>query len=259
MNKTFLSVPLLVALCITASAKTADSTDAKTQAKDIPICGLPLAKESQADAQDKASTKQLPRMLVYNGSLYVDTGEVSTVKRTCGTMDGTVTKTVAGNKIPTKELQSNFGKGYGFQAGSRKNRIDVRIKDTWHIFAYNENNLDGLSMEAVRSSTSAAILEITNDTGKEIIFGDDFKLERKNAKTGEWSSVAYKICNFGFNSIAYPVAPNTKTKYKVNWKWLYGNLKPGTYRIVKSFLDCTDAGDNAEYTLTAIFRIKKKE
>lgn len=78
---------------------------------------------------------KLKRMFVYKKKLYIDTGKVSTAAR-CGMMDGQIQKTVPANRIPVKELQSNFGKDYGFQFGSRSNRLEVCIDGTWHIFAY---------------------------------------------------------------------------------------------------------------------------
>ena len=65
-----------------------------------------------------------------DGVLYYDSDEISTEAR-CGMMDGTIDSRCKGN-IPTEDNQSNFGMGYGYQAGSE--RIDVLIDEEWHIF-----------------------------------------------------------------------------------------------------------------------------
>ncbi len=210
------------------------------------VCGLPLADDLSA----------YKRMFVYKNKLYVDTGETSSMPR-CGVMDGQITKTVAADKTPKKNLQSNFGK-YGFQFGRRKNRLEVCIDDTWHIFAYNENNLDGVTMSVDKNSARSARLTITNTTDREIIFGDDYELEKQNPKTKEWESVDYIIDNAAFNSIAYNAPKNKPTEWKVNWKVFHGTQKPGTYRIVKTLLDFKGTGNYTEYTLMSEFKITKK-
>ncbi|MDE7310188.1 MAG: hypothetical protein K2N87_00955 [Eubacterium sp.] len=217
-------------------------------AADTDLCQLPLK-----DAFSKKQEEQ-PRMLVYNSKLYIDTGEVSTAGR-CGVMDGTIQKTVSAGKTPTKELQSNFGKGYGFQLGTRPNRLEVEIGDTWHIFAYNENNFDGVSIKVKRHSATSAVLTIQNTKYSKIIFGEAFLLEKKDYKTGEWREVPYQNSDIGFHDIGLLADKGIPATWRVNWSAIYGTLKPGTYRIVKEFKE--DSKDTAEvYTLSAKFRIE---
>lgn len=70
-----------------------------------------------------------PAMIMVDGLLYYDSGEISNELR-CGMMDGEIT-TVA-DDVPVEDNQSNFGIGYGYQYGI--DTIEVCIDDEWHIF-----------------------------------------------------------------------------------------------------------------------------
>ncbi len=200
-------------------------------------------------------TSKTKRMFRYKGRLYIDTGERSTAAR-CGVMDGKITKTCPSNKTPAKELQSNFGK-YGFQFSSRENRLEVCIDDTWTIFAYHENDLDGVSMKVAKNTANAAKLTVTNKSDSDIIFSDDYSLEKLDKKTNEWNFVPYIISNYGFHDIGYAAKQNTPVSWNVNWKSLHGSLKPGTYRISKRFLVTEETGEYTAHTLMAKFKVSK--
>lgn len=213
------------------------------------------AADSRGTIRQTASKKAAPkkRMFRYNGKLYMDTGEIATGGR-CGVMDGTIERTVPANKVPTKELQSNFGT-CSFQYGRRENRLEVLINDTWHIFACNENNLDGITMKVTKNNARAAKLEIENTTDLTITFGADYELEIRDRKTNNWKSVPYRSDNIGFQSIGYTAKKNRVTTWQVNWKKRYGTLKPGTYRIVKSFFRNHKNDVSTTYILTASFTV----
>lgn len=74
-------------------------------------------------------------MVMVNGELYMDTGNESTVEARCGMMDGEITSTVAETEQPTKDNESNFGTGYGYQYGSHEGLIEIFINDKWCVFA----------------------------------------------------------------------------------------------------------------------------
>ena len=76
--------------------------------------------------------KEHPQVVMINGQLYYNTGKTNNIPR-CGVMDGEISESVDENVMPTKDNQSNFGTGYGYQLGE-KNTIDVLINDNWYIF-----------------------------------------------------------------------------------------------------------------------------
>lgn len=107
------------------------------------------------------------------------------------------------------------------------------------------------------SSTGAVLVFNQYDaeavTG-ELTYGDDYVLETK--KNGEWESVPVIVeGNYGFHAIAYTITAGEKTESEIDWKWLYGELKPGEYRIGKSVNDFRKSGDYDSYTVYAHFQI----
>lgn len=85
--------------------------------------------EVETEIETEAETADDPAMIMVNGTLYYDSGEISSVLR-CGMMDGEITDSV--DTIPEKDNQSNFGTGYGYQY--MDGQIDVCMEDEWHIF-----------------------------------------------------------------------------------------------------------------------------
>lgn len=90
----------------------------------------------QAEAPEKEETPDaavLDAMVMVDGKLYVDTGENSTVKARCGVMDGGIDSSVEADEKPTKDNQSNFGVGYGFQYMG-EDTIEVYMDEQWRVF-----------------------------------------------------------------------------------------------------------------------------
>jgi len=48
---------------------------------------------------------------------------------------------------------------------------------------------------------------------------------------------------------AWIIPMNDSVEWNVDWEWLYGQLSPGTYRIVKEIMNFRGTGDydKAEY------------
>ena len=80
-----------------------------------------------------------PQIVQVNGTLYLDTGENSTVTGRCGNMDGEITSSVARTERPTEDDQSNFGAGYGYQYGAASGTIEIFINNDWRVFAAETN------------------------------------------------------------------------------------------------------------------------
>ena len=74
-------------------------------------------------------------MVMVDGVLYADTGRPSSVTARCGTMDGEITSTVEAGQVPSRDDQSNFGTGYGYQLGFEEGTIEVCIGQDWVVFA----------------------------------------------------------------------------------------------------------------------------
>ena len=92
------------------------------------------------------------------------------------------------------------------------------------------NTYEGLVMSADSDTvtSSGMTLSFENTSGKEFIYGDSYTIERY--RMGRWCTVK-PVVQGGFNDIGYHVSRDSS--WEVDWEWLYGNLPPGEYRIVK--------------------------
>ena len=77
-------------------------------------------------------------------------------------------------------------------------------------------------------------------------YGDWYKIEKE--ENGKWYDVETVIENYGFNDIGYLVNENNEVKFDMNWEWLYGELMPGSYRILK---EAYNQYISVEFTLDA--------
>ena len=109
-------------------------------------------------------------MVMVNGELYIDTGHESTVEARCGVMDGEITSEVDGSEKPTKDNQSNFGTGYGYQYGSQEGIIDININEKWwedakikfqnaEIFSISDMSEKMIFDETCQSGMEAVVVE----------------------------------------------------------------------------------------------------
>lgn len=205
---------------------------------------------SMEEIQKEAPQK---RMAMVKDKLYVETGEISKMPR-CGVMDFKFKSAVKKGK-PTKNLQTNFGKGYEGQYSIRENRIEIFIDKEWHVFAYNENDLDGVTMEVKSNTNHSLAINVNNQSDKEIECGSEYQIEYLDPEIETWSSLPYKHDDIGFEAVAYCLNKGDK-EFNYDWDYVYGKLKPGKYRIVKDFFEYKEGQEIENHTLTAEFEIK---
>ena len=93
------------------------------------VYSIYVAKEEEQEQWD------LIPMVMVDGKLYLDTGMESSVEARCGVMDGEITSSVDGTKKPTKDGESNFGTGYGYQYGPQEGTIEIFMNEKWWVFA----------------------------------------------------------------------------------------------------------------------------
>lgn len=93
---------------------------------------------TEEETMEGSGQGDLIPMVMVNGELYLDTGLESTVEGRCGNMDGEITSAVDSAQKPTKDDQSNFGTGYGYQYGSEEGTIELNINGKWWVFAKEE-------------------------------------------------------------------------------------------------------------------------
>ena len=115
----------------------------------------------------------------------------------------------------------------------------------------------GLSLSAENVTTTGLTLVCTQERGEllgELQTGSDYRLIV--LENGMWNDVPTVLEDYGWNSIAYLIEKGASTKLEIDWKWLYGELPAGTYRLVKSFTDFRETGeyDNAVYWMEVVIQ-----
>lgn len=143
------------------------------------------------------------------------------------------------------------------------------------IFASDEGKTDGGTVQSIPESkdeTIAVMMSVTNVTpigltahfrqyekreDLHLVYGDTYTLETLNGDT--WEEVPRKVEESGNEeegNIKMP--PEGESELQINWKYLYGRLDPGTYRITMTMADWdmdNPSGFIQAYPLKAQFTI----
>ena len=86
----------------------------------------------------------------------------------------------------------------------------------------------------------------------ELMFGEDFVIEV--LKNGVWEEAPIPVDgNYAFHAVGYNLPCEEITEREIDWKWLYGELEPGEYRIGKGFDDFIESGNFDYYMVYAHF------
>lgn len=94
------------------------------------------------------------------------------------------------------------------------------------------NNAVVLSLKVDTLSKSGATFILKNGTEEECFYGDDYYLEKK--ENGSWKKVSTLTGEpLVWTFIARLLRPGEQKEITINWKNGYGELKSGTYRILK--------------------------
>lgn len=195
----------------------------------------------QIFAEDTEPEALPKRMVMIKGTLYYDTEKETDLTGRCGVMDGKITSTIDSDTIPTKDNQSNFGKGYEYQF-ARTGEVEVVIDGTWIVFrnqAEEDANINpnlGVTMTVKEDSLSNTKLTVivNNNSSHDLMFGSYYRIEK--AIDGNWQPLPYKEQehDIGWNDIGYEVLAGESFEFEpTDWEWLYGALESGEYRFVK--------------------------
>lgn len=99
------------------------------------------------------------------------------------------------------------------------------------------NQVAGVSIkikEGTLTNTGATII-ITDTTDKNYSYGEPYRIDKK--ENGKWKEAPKVIDDAFFNMPAYQPDENNEIVREINWEWIYGKLKPGTYRFVTNASD----------------------
>ncbi len=113
-----------------------------------------------------------------------------------------------------------------------------------------------LTAENVTASGLTVVCTHSGDSDKEFGTGTYYVIEQK--KDGSWLRVGYKDLSeweVGWDELLYIINCNEKTEIETDWKWLYGELSTGEYRIGKEIMCSDSSGRYEKAMLYAEFKI----
>ena len=99
---------------------------------------------------------------------------------------------------------------------------------------YQSTEIPNVSIRILNVSSSGATIIIKDTNDKPFVYGEWYKIEKES--NGKWYEVKTIIDDYGFEDIGYLIEENSKNKeitLNVDWKWLYGELPTGQYRLLK--------------------------
>lgn len=99
---------------------------------------------------------------------------------------------------------------------------------------------DGVTFTSIR-------LLLENETGLNLIFGDDFKLRKYDYEKDTWETVEPLSGETAFNDIAYMPTRNHPVEWTADLSAMYGSLEEGRYMIVKTVRDGDAPKDSAVF------------
>lgn len=111
---------------------------------------------------------------------------------------------------------------------------------------HNSVNSDnwGLSLSAENVTNTGMTIRFEQFGGNvqgELQTGTWFKIERST--DDGWQELSINpLINYVWNAMAYQIKRNDITELCVEWKWLYGELETGYYRLSKEVMDLKKAG-----------------
>lgn len=115
------------------------------------------------------------------------------------------------------------------------------------------NNCKGVSMTVEEGSVSSSglVLDINNDSDKELTFENAYILEKRTK--GQWYKMPSQALTHDWEEEPLVIQPYTAVAgaCQVSWLEAYGQLPSGQYRLLKKF----DTEDETEYVLAVTFSL----
>ena len=97
--------------------------------------------------------------------------------------------------------------------------------------AFQETAVENVSIKISDISPGGATVVIKDTNAQPYLYGSWYKIEKKD--NGSWVEVDTVIEDFAFDLVGYMLDENGEVKFTIDWKWLYGELPSGNYRLVK--------------------------
>ena len=146
----------------------------------------------------------------------------------------------------------------GYEDGWNLKILGIQVGGETSVDALAEQkNVDGIFMkvkeDTITSKGATFILE--NSTDEEYSYGEPYTIERYENQT--WKELDTLTGSpLSWNEILYNLKANEEIEININWSYGYGELKSGTYRLVKSDIRKSKSSESRTYTVYAEIYIK---
>jgi len=134
--------------------------------------------------------------------------------------------------------------------GSTKNEFGIGNKSDIKI---SQNDVTMSIKNGTLTNTSATLI-LTNHSDKKFQYGNPYEIEIK--KDGEWHKINAELY---FTMPAFQLSAKESKEIELNWKYGYGKLEDGTYRIIKGIDYEYEEGKYESFNVTVEFTIGKKQ
>lgn len=123
--------------------------------------------------------------------------------------------------------------------------------------SFEQKNIGSVLLEVkedTRTSKGATFI-IKNTTVEEYAYGPTYTIEKFENQA--WKEIDTLTGDpLTWNSIVYSLKPHEEKEFIIDWSLGYGELKNGTYRLVKSDLRKANSPESRSYSVYAEFDIK---
>lgn len=104
-----------------------------------------------------------------------------------------------------------------------------------NLSTYQTTQVENVTISISDVSPTGATVTVKDTNAPPHIYGEWYKIEKEI--DGQWYDVDTVISNGSFEAIGYVPNHSGEVVFSVNWKWLYGKLPNGNYRLLKQVGD----------------------
>jgi hypothetical protein len=110
-----------------------------------------------------------------------------------------------------------------------------------------ENPLEGVVLEIKENTltNTGLTLIIKNVSPNDYVYGSKYDIDKKI--NDNWEPVPVRDIPIYWVDTANMLNGNSVTELEIGWVWLYGELSPGNYRVVKNFAYSTSYNVSGDY------------
>lgn len=147
-----------------------------------------------------------------------------------------------------------------YVVNSQGEKTIVNSSTYYYEFDIGEKKLDwGIELICDKVTAEGMTLRIRQRGGSftgTLEYGEEYRIERKTgAGKDDYEPVGYLKDGAVWNDIAYIIEPGKDRTVELDWRWLYGTLPAGDYRLAKEFDDRRAPGDRDVQTLYCRFSV----